>query len=604
MYDEPTFFAVLLFAAAGASAVASVGLWSRRRITGVLPLWVAFLGSFIWSLTYALYWLAESPAARIFWLDATYIGVVIAPTAFLVFVVGYTNRSGWLTRYTLALLTVEPLLTLLLLWTDSRHGIFFAGQRTPASSTIFDGGPWFWIHIIYTYGLLLFSYVLLVQHYRQMRGAYRQQTRLILLGFTLPWIGNVLSLTGLTPWPALDLTPVLFTLTGLILVHALFYQQLFDIVPVARGEVMETMREPVFVVDARQRIVDINPAGERLLRRMAPAASAPFVGAPMERYFPGWMEWRTTSDTALDITLEIEGHTEHYERRRSPIVDTQGNRQGHVVVLNNVTQRRLAVQRALEYRLERERHHLLTTFLQDVSHEFRTPLTVISSNAYLLNRIEDPAARAEKVAQIEQQVQRITRLVDTLTLMARLENQEELLSRPVSLNEVIATTCAALADRAAGGPAIRVVTNPDVPPVLGDPAYLVEAVRQLVDNALRFTPPGGVITVSSGVEAARAWVAVHDTGPGIPEEDQARIFETFWRKDEAHSTPGLGVGLSIARKIAQAYGGDIGVESSPETGTTFRITLPAAGSIQPAAGSAQPAAGSAQPAAGSIQPAG
>ncbi|MDP1165920.1 sensor histidine kinase, partial [Klebsiella pneumoniae] len=80
--------------------------------------------------------------------------------------------------------------------------------------------------------------------------------------------------------------------------------------------------------------------------------------------------------------------------------------------------------------------------------------------------------------------------------------------------------CAALADRAAGGPAIRVVTSPDLPPVQADPAYLVEAVRQMVDNALRFTPPVGVITVSSGVEEAWVWVAVHDTGPGIPEEDQ------------------------------------------------------------------------------------
>lgn len=577
MYDEPAFYAILLVAAASASVVAILALWPRRRIPGVLPLWVAFLGSFIWSLTYAFYWLAPSPAARIFWLDATYIGVVTTPTAFFVFVLGYTNRDGWLNRYSLALLAVEPLLTLLLLYTDSQHGIFFAGKRTPESSTIFDGGPWFWIHIIYTYGLLFISYGLLVQHYRQTRKTYRPQTAVILLAFTLPWIGNALSLTGLTPWPALDLTPVMFTLTGLILIYALFYRQLFDIVPVARGEVMETMREPVFVVDARQRIVDINPAGERLLRRMAPAAAASFIGTPMERYFPGWMEWRSTSDTALDITLEIEGQTEHYERRRSPIVDAHGKRQGHVVVLNNVTQRQLAVQRALEYQLEHERHHLLATFLQDASHEFRTPLTVISSNAYLLNRITDPGVRAEKVAQIEQQVQRITRLVDMLTLMARLENLEALVSRPVDLNQAMQTACAALEDRAAGGPAIRVRPAASLPPVLGDPAYLVEALRQVVDNALRFTPPDGVVTVSSGVEGAQVWVTVHDTGPGIPEEDQAKIFETFWRKDEAHSTPGLGVGLSIARRIAQAYGGDISVESAPGAGTTFRVTLPGAG---------------------------
>jgi signal transduction histidine kinase len=534
------------------------------------------LASLIWSLTYAFYWLSSTAQDRIFWLDATYVGVVIAPGAFFVFKLVYTHRERWINRATLGLLTIEPVITLILLWTDPLHGVFFDGKRTPDSSTIFDGGPWFWTHVVYSYGILMVSYVLLVQLYRRTEPPYRQQTRAVLFAVTLPWISNIISIVGLNPLPALDLTPVAFTVTGLILTYALFYNQLFDLMPVARDKVIETMREPVFVVDAQRRIIDLNPAARRLLHEMMPKPADSFIGQPITVFFSDWTRWITEGDTRTETRLEIAGKERYYERLISPLIDPHGQQQGKVVVLNNITRRKLEQQRELEIRLEKERRHLLSTFIQNASHEFRTPLTVINSSAHLMARLDDPAKRAAKVEQIQQEARRITRLVDMLLLMSQLESQEALTCGPVDLNAVADAASSELNTARGETPVIRCEQQASLPPVMGEQDYLIDAVGQLLDNARRFTPPDGTITLATGADNGHVWIEVRDTGPGISEKMLSTIFETFWREDVAHSTPGFGLGLSISKKIIEMHGGTLEVHSVPRQGSTFRALLPAA----------------------------
>lgn len=574
MNEGSLFYSILLFTAAGVSAATAVLLWKRRRVPSAVPLVVLSLSLCIWSLTYAFYWLASSSQARLFWLDATYFGVVATPSSFLVFTLYYTHRERWINKSTLALLSLQPLITLLLLWTDASHGLFFAGKRTADSSTILEGGPWFWIHIVYSYGMLLVCYVLLVQMYRHTQKPYRQQTGTILFGVTLPWVSNIISLANLNPWPNLDLTPIVFTLTGLILAYALFYHELFNLVPVARGKVIETMREPVFVVDNQGRIVDANPAATLLIRELDHQRVGTVIGSPMEVFFTAWSDWVSKDDTQVETRIDIGNRPRYYERLISPLVDPRGKQQGKVIVLHNITRRKQAQQHDLDVKLEKERLRLLTTFIQNASHEFKTPLTVINSTAHLMMRIDDPDKRSPKAEMIEQQVRRISRLVDMLLLVTKLESQDALIRVPVNLNAVITEVCEDLMAKGYKGPIIRCQQQANLPRVMGDAEYLSEAIKQILDNAYRFTPPEGTVVVETGLLGGCVWLDVQDTGPGIPAEDVSNVFETFWRLDEAHTTPGFGLGLSIARKIIQLHGGDISVESAIGQGSTFRITLP------------------------------
>lgn len=240
----------------------------------------------------------------------------------------------------------------------------------------------------------------------------------------------------------------------------------------------------------------------------------------------------------------------------------------------DVTEIRQMQRRELDFQLEKERHNLLTHFLQDAAHEFRTPLAAISSSSYLMSRTDDPQRRAQRANKIQEHIQRITRLIDSLLLMTRLESSGIPLVEPVEINQILHTLCAAVAEERAGKQNLCCEIQAEPSRVLGEASYLSDALRQIIDNAYRFTPDGGDIVVQSKTVGTQVWIEVRDTGIGIPQAALPHIFETFWRRDTAHSTPGLGLGLPIARRIIQQHGGEIIVMSEEGHGTTVRVILP------------------------------
>lgn len=242
----------------------------------------------------------------------------------------------------------------------------------------------------------------------------------------------------------------------------------------------------------------------------------------------------------------------------------------------DTTDTRKATEREFELVLEKERHSLLATFIKHASHEFRTPLSAISSSSYLMLRARDEERRQQKAEQIETQVQRITRLVDALLLMATLESGGPDMQRPTDLNALLEGIGTAMARTLETAVSLNWQLTPDLPPVAANPHHLGDALRQIIDNAYRFTPAAGSIRLGSGTDAGQVWVEVADTGPGIDADALPHIFDTFWRQDEAHSTPGFGVGLSIAQKIIHQHGGSIEVTSQPDEGTCVRVSLPVA----------------------------
>ncbi len=240
----------------------------------------------------------------------------------------------------------------------------------------------------------------------------------------------------------------------------------------------------------------------------------------------------------------------------------------------DITERKLADQRQIELVLEKERINMLTRFIRDAAHEFRTPLSIINSATYLLTRSDKEMVRQSKANVIEQQIKRVTRLLDGLMLLVRLESSEQMQMNPVNLETLLATECKFAHDNFGTHPVIRCVPPADIPFLQGDSHLLGEAFRQLIDNAMRFTPAEGVVTITGGIEEGMIWVEVADTGMGIPAEDLSKIFTTFWRRDDAHSTAGFGLGLSIVRRIIERHGGHVQVRSRIGEGTHIRVNLP------------------------------
>lgn len=271
-----------------------------------------------------------------------------------------------------------------------------------------------------------------------------------------------------------------------------------------------------------------------------------------------------------------DGHWVHVlDRGRVLVWDDDGLPLRMFGTHSDITARKRVQQREFELALEKERRQLLGQFIRSAAHEFRTPLTIIRSSTHLLARIDDSQRRQQKIVQIDDNIDRITSLVDVLQLMTTLENEtgNDLRNEPVDIGKLIDAVCEAARKRCTRGHIIEASYPPGMVPVPGSAYYLQKALQELTSNACRFTPVGGEISIVAGMEGSEIWVEVRDQGPGISSEAMPHIFETFWRQDSAHTTPGLGLGLSIVQKIVEQHRGSISVHSEREGGSCFRITL-------------------------------
>jgi len=217
-------------------------------------------------------------------------------------------------------------------------------------------------------------------------------------------------------------------------------------------------------------------------------------------------------------------------------------------------------------------------FTADASHELRTPLTVIRSVGEVgLRGRRDEVAYREIIGSMLEEVDRLARLVDRLLMLSRADTGQSKLSTDiVDLSELADEVAAQLGVLAEEKQQSITLERTGAPRWTGDRLVLRQALLNLVDNAIKYSPVGGRITISVAESPAAAVVEVSDTGPGIPEELQSRIFDRFYRLDKSRSRDngGTGLGLSIAKWAVEVNGGQLTLEKTNGVGSTFRITLP------------------------------
>jgi two-component system sensor histidine kinase KdpD len=222
---------------------------------------------------------------------------------------------------------------------------------------------------------------------------------------------------------------------------------------------------------------------------------------------------------------------------------------------------------------------LKSTLLDALAHEFKTPLTSIK--AAVSDVLEEGGEPSKELLEIvEQETDRLTSLVTEAIQMARIEaGNIRLELQPLPPAELIAGALAMMGAKH-NDRDILVRTSPVLPPVLADREKISLVIRQLVGNSLKFAPPESPVTIRVRVFENEVTFSVSDKGPGIPEREQARIFERFYRiKEHALLVPGSGMGLPIAKEIVEAHGGRIWVRSRPGEGSEFSFTLPAAAAV-------------------------
>ena len=215
-------------------------------------------------------------------------------------------------------------------------------------------------------------------------------------------------------------------------------------------------------------------------------------------------------------------------------------------------------------------------FAADASHELRTPLTSISGYAKMLDvwALEDPKAARKSVKTIRRESDRLRSLAESLLTLARGDEGPSLYVERHDLRDIAAE--AVEAARAAADGKVSIAYTPPGHAISAtfDQDQIRQVLSILLDNAVKYTSKGGNVTVRVGEEAGRAFLEVSDTGPGIPEDKLPLVFDRFYRLDSSRTEAGAGLGLSIARQIAEAHGGSIEVDSAVGRGSTFTLLLP------------------------------
>jgi signal transduction histidine kinase len=278
--------------------------------------------------------------------------------------------------------------------------------------------------------------------------------------------------------------------------------------------------------------------------------------------------------------------------REVPIEITMGEffRDGQryfTAIARDITERRKAEQDKavllLSEREARERAEAAIRTREEVlaivSHDLRNPLNTIALGATALNDSADEATRERYVQMIQRSIQRMNRLIEDLLDVVRLEGGQKLALNVAELD--LGPLLAELAEsfRALAEPRRQTFVcevEPGLPKVAADRDRLSQVVTNLVGNALKFTPEGGLVEVRAKKADGEVQVSVRDTGPGMSQEELGRIFDPYWQAGHT-ARLGAGLGLTISKGIVESHGGRMRVESQPGAGSTFTFALPVAG---------------------------
>ena len=562
-----TLSVVLSALAALVSVVVGAVAWQYRDTEGV-PQLVAFnVGIFVWTAGNAAQHAAVTRGAKLFWVDVQYVGIALVPIALFAFVCQFAGRDRWSRGWRLAAVAAPLVALVALSWTNGWHHLLrTGGVRVVEQPGIFvdtmlvldrsaGWGPAFWVGWLYSQALVFTMTALLLWSVFDRQDIFQRQTLAMVVGALVPWVGQMLFLTGISPFEP----EVFFTISGMAFVYAVLRHQLLDLLPVARDSVLELMDDGVIVVDPDGRIVEVNDAATDILDAEAATligqqASAVFEGVPA---FQNAYERGEKPET---VSIERGGTTRYYDVDVSAFTGRWDD-PGIVIVLHDVTPIRVR-ERELQQQNEQ-----LEVVADTLSHDLRNPLSVASG---FLEQARE-TGNEEAFDRVEQSHERIEEIIEEVLTLARHDHDID--PEPVSLSAVAREAWEHVETADA---TLEVADDERISADRGQLLTLLENLfRNAVehgstsnqsgtDDAVEHGPDDGTVSVGT----TREGFYVEDDGPGIPPENRDQIFEHGFTTDAR----GSGFGLSIVERVASAHGWTVAAVEGTEGGARFEVS--------------------------------
>jgi PAS domain S-box-containing protein len=516
-----------------------------------------------WTLAYAIEILGADVATKEIWESVIISCIALVAPLWLILAVEHTGREHWLSRRNTFLVFFPAAVTILMVVTNSLHHLVWTEIRIdsagPFLATLPVRAPWFWVHASVTWVYLAGGLVLYGLSVMYAPRPYRLQGYVMIIGALLPLVGNLLHLVGAVPVPGLDLGPFAFAVSCFVMAVGLFRYRLLDLAPVARRAILESMREGIIVIDKRERVVEINPAA----RQMLALSDTDVIGR--DNVLRPLMDRAEMDSTELpeELLLSHDNINRWITVSASPLSDSGGRSLGRMIVLRDTTE---------EHHLEQMREDLRCMLV----HDLRNPLTVIDMGLSMLKRAQDqlPSDLQPVVDMAWANSSRALMLVNAILDVARLEQgRMPMEAEAISLSEIASKVVFSMTPLAwEYSVRVETVNRGALPPAWADGRLVTRIVQNLIDNAIKFSPKGGVVLVSVGELEGHPGISVSDNGPGMSQELRGQLFQEFVTGHQERR--GTGMGLVFCRLAVDAQGGRIWVESAPGEGTTISFRLP------------------------------
>lgn len=551
-------FATSLIITGLIAAVIAVYIGTHRKAKGAGTFALGMAALTIWSLAYGMELASTTLPEMYFWIRIEYLGIATLPVLWFIFVVKFTGFGKQLTLFRTVLLFIIPACTIALVATNNLHHVYFFAVSTVTEGSLpllnLTKGPWYWVHVTYSYILLALGTILLVREWLESHRPYKDQIELMLAGILIPWIFDVTYISGIRPFTHLDPTPLGFLLTGLLVMTGLYWYHFLDLVPIARSRLFEAMHEGVIVVEKNGKIADLNPTAARTLG----LPDHKIIGTRADTILADYPEIvhliHSGKDAASEITTK-EIPARSFEIRCTRINEGEEGEDvaGFLIIVQDISERRRG---ETTIRTVLEKMKILSGVTR---HDINNQIMAMQSYLYLLDLDCESPTQKEYLGKVLEASGRIA-------LMIRFaENIQEFGIKDPSWHDIgtlIDTTKRGI------GPE-RVVIENEIRgiSIFSDP-LIIRVFPRLIENILHYGKNVTGIRFSVRVGNGKSCVILcEDNGVGIPASRKEKIFVRDSSEDPGYS-------LNLTREILGISGLTIRETGNPGAGARFEIQVP------------------------------
>ncbi len=537
----------------------------------------------LWSAAYALELASTSPDAMVFWLKVEYLAIPYISVLMLLVILQFSGLNTFVSSRHIGFLLIVPVLTMFLSITHEYHTFYYKQVTVNYTGSFplleLSIGPWYYVHVIYSYVVILYAVVVLSKKLYYQRSLFRNQLLFMLIAVLIPLVTFTVYFAGLMPVKNIDPTPFAFAASGLAMSVSIFKFRMLDLMPIAREHVFRSMGDGLVILDNKSRLVDCNPMAMHVFGWN----KTPY-GEFSQKLWDAYPKLNELiSLSGAEIKEFSTTHTDRHLFYLASASDIKNHKQevvGKLLVIHDITQRHI-LQETL--RKSEEKLRLLNAekdkLFSIIAHDLRGPIGAFSKLTELFITENDLTADEVKsiATDMNHSAQSLQGLLENLLQWSRMQRADvTIFKETFYLKPLVDRTLELLNESVNAKELFMINKIPANLQIYADQNMIQTVLRNLLSNAIKFTPRGGNIMVMANENEGVAVIKIKDTGIGMPETMISNLYnlEQKTGRKGTEGEPTTGLGLILCKDFIEKNDGRIFVESEEGKGSIFSFEVP------------------------------